>query len=1004
MPTLRPQAADRSFSNQHRLLGLVLTLLLFCSWRSAWSQELLVKHFDVEQGLPSSTVYRMLVDPYGFLWLATATGVHRYDGSRFEHIGAGSDLDHLVVHHIFATSPDTLWFAVTNGRLFRWDGQRLVEAVALRIRASNNIVDPRIVSLIDDRNGGVRFGYPAVMGAGRIDRHLRATWDTSMAPGTYVELAASGPMLYHSSKGRALADQQYPLHFISEDTAYTVPIGPLTLGGTSPRNFVLQRSDGLLMAVLGTRIVAFRNSGPYVFHASDRTILRLHFTADSHSIVVHEDGTAVVLDRDGQRTSLSLRTLHRWRISDVTSDHQGGLWISTLGGGLFYAPSFDCTRPLAIGELESGGITAMHVHPNGTTWLGTNLGECLVIGSDDERKFTWNLPLNGRLREIRAFLFDPYDQRMLASTPGGFVEFTAHTHRMLHPSDRNSWFGHALVMVGPDDALLLSSRGVARVGLVEGGESRWMRLGERFSGGMRGEGDTLWVWSQDGLRWCLEGEVHDYRPDEPLLRTPVLDRSVCGGAVWLATSRHGLLCLRNTSEPKVVDLGVTDVRATCLQPIGDSLLIVGSVQGLFRVDLRDPEGPVARIDRNWGLPSEIIRSIRFDGVRLRVLTEQGLISVAPGAFDRTPPAQPVRILSATLGDGRVLFNGMELQHDIDRITLRFCHLNYRDHGHQLFRYTVSGLSEAATETREPEVNLLGLPPGNYRFSVSGREPDGSWTEPQSLAWTIAPAIWQTWWFTALASVVGAMVFGLIAAWFFRLRTKRAELEEAVLTHHQEALLAQMDPHFIFNSLNSVQSFIARNESDRSLRYMGRFSKLMRGLLQAGREREITLQQEIDLLDQYCSLEALRFEPPFTFRIIANDLPKGVLLVPAYLIQPHVENAIRHGLWGLTARQGHLDVVFTNEDGELRCMVTDNGIGRAAAYALPRAANDRPEALKIQQERIEALNRLSRKGGIRVHVEDLIDVNGSPNGTRVHIAIPWRERPEPNTDDTDGNRN
>lgn len=934
----------------------------------------------------------MLFDQQGFLWLATATGVHRYDGSRFEHIGAGSDLDHLVVHHMFATGTDTLWFATISGRLFRWDGHRIQEAEALRQRSHATMVDPRVASLVSDGHGGIRFGYPSILGAGRADKHLNVQWDTANANGTHLEQTATGPLLYHQLVGQVHAGQTYPIHYRGTDTAYTVPDGPLTIGGISPRNFAIERVDGSILAACGNSLLAFDQTGCRVFHRSDRTIMRALFTPDGSCVVVHVDGSAVVLDADGHPSPLSLKGLQRWRISDVANDQQGGLWISTLGGGLYYAPSLDCTTPRALAELINNGITAMHVHADGTTWLGTNLGECLVIDSLDHPRHEWQLPFDGWLREIRAFHYDAFTATVLASSTVGLLQYEGERQRVIRPSDANSWYGHALLVRSRGNVHVLSSRGVVRSELTNGGASRWLRINERFSGGMLGGGDTLWLWSQEGLRWLLDDQMHDAYPDEPMLRTPVLDRAVANGAVWLATARHGLLRMTGGDRPEQIDLGVPDVRATCLQPLGDSLLFVGSARGLFRVDLRDADAPVARIDRNWGLPSEIIRSIGFDGQRLRVLTEQSLISIDPSAFDRTPPAQPVRILSATLGDGSILHDGMELHYDLDRVTVRFCHLNYRDHGHQLFRYTVHGLSEVPIETREPEVILLGLPPGNYRFAVSGREPDGTWTEPVTLSWSIAPAVWQTWWFAVLASAVGALAFGVLAAWFFQQRAQRAELEEQVITHHQEALLAQMDPHFIFNSLNSVQSFIARNDADRSMRYMGRFSALMRSLLHAGREREISVRQEIDLLEQYCSLEALRFDPPFAYSIIATDLPVATLLVPAYLIQPHVENAIRHGLWPLKDRSGRLIITFSHTAEGLLCTVEDNGIGRAAAQAQPTVPHARSEGLRIQQERIDALNRLSRKGGIKLRVEDLFDTNGAATGTCVRITIPWNERP------------
>ncbi|MBL7986183.1 MAG: hypothetical protein JNM91_14345, partial [Flavobacteriales bacterium] len=379
----------------------LLLLLLTFSAAAVRAQELLVKHFDVEQGLPSSTVYRMQVDSHGFLWLATATGVHRYDGSRFEHIGKGSDLDHLVVHHMFVTGVDTLWFAATNGRLFRWDGHRLEEAEALRTRALGTRMDTRIVSLVSDGNGGVRFGYPAMMGAGRLDAHLQVRWDTNGTPGMHVERTATGPLLSHYSTDQSALPNAYPLHYTGPDTAYTLPVGSPNAGNAGPRNFTLQRADGLILVGSGEQLLAFDHSGCRVFHSSDRTLLRAHFTPDAHCVVVYEDGTAAVLDTEGRALPLSLQALHRWRISDVANDRQGGLWISTLGGGLFYAPSLDCTRPIALNEPGIGVITAMQVHPDGTTWLGTNQGTCVVLDAQDRELHRWTLPPTGWLREIR---------------------------------------------------------------------------------------------------------------------------------------------------------------------------------------------------------------------------------------------------------------------------------------------------------------------------------------------------------------------------------------------------------------------------------------------------------------------------------------------------------------------------------------------------------------------------------------------------------------------------
>lgn len=208
----------------------------------------------------------------------------------------------------------------------------------------------------------------------------------------------------------------------------------------------------------------------------------------------------------------------------------------------------------------------------------------------------------------------------------------------------------------------------------------------------------------------------------------------------------------------------------------------------------------------------------------------------------------------------------------------------------------------------------------------------------------------------------------------------------------KALRAQMNPHFMYNALNSIQNFITSNHAESASKYLAKFAKLMRQSLDYSDLENISLEKEIEFLDNYLEInQKLRFEDRLTYEIIIDEeIEEDILGVPTMIIQPYVENAIEHGL--RTKQQGHIKIIFAlyDEDG-IMCIVEDNGIGRKKARMLklqdPKFQNHRSRGTAITEERLRILHQ-SEPNEVFVEIVDLIDAETSiPTGTQVKIKIP-----------------
>ncbi|MCF8403928.1 MAG: tetratricopeptide repeat protein [Bacteroidales bacterium] len=242
---------------------------------------------------------------------------------------------------------------------------------------------------------------------------------------------------------------------------------------------------------------------------------------------------------------------------------------------------------------------------------------------------------------------------------------------------------------------------------------------------------------------------------------------------------------------------------------------------------------------------------------------------------------------------------------------------------------------------------------------------------------------------SLVFIAGILGFLFFSRYKLKQKNYQSELEKKNLETEQRLLRAQMNPHFIFNSMNSIQSYISDNDSFTAMTYLSKFAQLMRYILENSRKSLISLEDEINTLQLYIELEKIRFKQTFDFKLeVDNGLHPASTYIPPMLIQPLVENAIKHGLRN-KGSLGLLELGFTRKNGVLSCTVRDNGIGRKMAGEInrDRDKNHKSVGMQVTLERLEALSEKYRqKAGMEI--QDLITNEGEASGTLVKINIPY----------------
>ena len=331
------------------------------------------------------------------------------------------------------------------------------------------------------------------------------------------------------------------------------------------------------------------------------------------------------------------------------------------------------------------------------------------------------------------------------------------------------------------------------------------------------------------------------------------------------------------------------------------------------------------------------------------------------------------------------------QHDI---TLTVSTTEFNHPNRLQYRYMLEGADKewSYSDFENRSITYRNLLPGTYLYKAAIKNSDGSWSDNElKLAIIIQPAFWQTSWFKFLCVVI---ILGLVYLFNHRRIKKIRSQEKQRLIHEKElieleakALRAQMNPHFIFNCLNSIKSLIQDDQKDKSVTYLTTFSKLIRTLFNNADKKEIPLYDEIETCKLYLQLEAMRFDAKFSYAVnVDEQVDLKSILVPALIIQPFIENAIWHGIVP-KGGGGNVSLSVLKNNSCVEIVIDDDGIGREASQQNKAASNigHQSKGVNLTQSRLELDNLLQQRQA-SLETIDKKDADGKTAGTKVIIKL------------------
>jgi len=490
-------------------------------------------------------------------------------------------------------------------------------------------------------------------------------------------------------------------------------------------------------------------------------------------------------------------------------------------------------------------------------------------------------------------------------------------------------------------------------------------------------------------------------PEAPVKSIKVISMTETpDGNIWLGTVNSGIHMIDPSGNPSYAGYfmshtGLTG--STVRDLITDNL---GKVWAITDKGLSSIDPQTGRIDNygpEYGL-NDLDEMAMLPSGEIVIDASHGIYRFNPGQVhtinhEIIPYIKAFRVFDSIVGYYPQLKGKkkIDLRYNQNFFSIEYGAINFFNPGETVYSYKLEGMDENWIRAGQRKyVSYTNLAGGVYIFRLRASDSQERYAET-SLALHVGTPYYKTIWFLSVIAML--IMITLYAVLRYRMQQIRKE-QEIRMTYDKminqlemKALRAQMNPHFLFNSLNSIRYYILKEDTDHAADYLTKFSKLLRLILKNSRQNLISLEEELKTLDIYVNFEQMRFGKSFEYLL---NIEKGVncdkIMIQPMTLQPFVENSIWHGLMPKEDGQRRLEVSLRVEGNILRIFIEDNGIGRDAARMMKQSADtgeSKSYGMKITHERFSMLQRIRGKKS-DFEVEDLFDEDQQPAGTRVTI--------------------
>ncbi len=996
---------------------IILWTIILIFFSVAYGQERYFPHYTTADGLPSNTVYKVVKDERGFLWLATSNGICRFDGHRFETFSLKGLVNDVEFIDIYIGKQGRIWFIPFSGDVLLFDGSRFRNGKSFFGTSFQSVQQ-----IYEDDFGNI---WVVKQRADIFRFHLASQKLIAIKGKAYtykniVNISAPNQIFIN--------DGDYCMELFSSKRLFSLPEG---FSKNRPRTIC--HVDSLKYIYPSNAAVCFYNAGkintvkvpelPY----KNTIFVNLH-----HKTVCFgtSDQGLFLFKMQGDKLSYVSNQLPGRSITYTASDNEGNIWIATYNDGLY------CMSPRAAYQISNIGI--YNTEPlsvgklNQELLVGLNRGNIEIVVDNIPRKsFDFEKsysvkPLTSRVKNIRIRpraawmsyenILYRYDGRAFKSYfINGNIKDIAFsdsliflaTHHGAYVSTENEladWEIKPPFTTSKYQYLLANHTDKRKIMLERSTAIAYDSYEKRL---WIGQTNGLMTFSRRKIEKTLKNGVFKSQISDTLpsvlqnfkYRITAL-ATLPDGSLVIGTTAAGIFFYNNRQLFNLsVEEGLSNNFVQSFFISEDKILWVNTINGLNKISIDNipqKKWHITIYNTSNGLATNIVNDVFVKHDSIWVATSGGVTFLKDISSSNKLPI-PVHITNVWADDSLIGITPRLSIESQDEVRFNFYAISRQWAGNLRYRFRLLGNMFGSyssynqwSTTDEHTAIFTKLLPGSYQFELEAISKErGLILGKTSLEFKVT----MPWYLNPIikGSLITSFCFALLTVlfmYYYRRERKARAFNEEFNELEKQAFRAQMNPHFIFNCLNAIQEFLTNNESEQAHRYLSQFAKLIRKSLDFTKRSTVFLTDEIDFLKLYIKLEQLRYLHPFRVEInIHSGVKANETEVPSLLLQPFVENAIRHGQLGRMREEGLLRIDFEYAEKYLYCTIDDNGVGLEFSQNSKTAIakEHTSQGLDIVKKRIKLINQLSDESH-SIDVFDKKNLNPTLRGTRVLMKL------------------
>lgn len=954
----------------------IFVCLLFLSRGICKAQNPYSVRYSIEEGLPTSNMYSVFEDQDGYLWLGTDVGVLRYDGYQFQHFNTDNGVADNEIFKVYQDSEGRIWFLSLNGKLSYYKDQEFHNGRNTPYLEELSHSGIAIDFYEDTDTGEIYFLY--------IDGYISVlSKDGTVSTRDYRKAARVFSIWEHENdmfvlSGDVIGSLDGEVSTPLKESVYTDAAYRYTIG-----------NDGVFYFSCKNQIFRYEHGDSYelILNIGDSEIIFITIIDDDFWVGTRK-GLYVVNEENRQHF------FAEDLVSGVIRDSQGNFWVSTLTNGVRYLPNILVRKHNP--KTSKWKVNSLHNEEQDQLWIGTEEGLYKKLILKDSAKVYVGDGLDSETKIKR-----------LRSVDGNIIAISKIIHTLGSSSIRNYPFSTNDILRTRDKVYFAGSNHTGAIDVSIFDETYSFpkeklaktiadnSLLKNRSNVLAQGGGKVYIGTSTGLHVVVNDRIERINSPGEELNTSILDLFYDDDTnqLLVATNSKGIIIIKEDSIVAQLNTlnGLNSNSCYAIKKYGDDSFFVGTNKGINLIDLSTENAVVKDYSEILNIQKEKVNDLELFSGHLFIASDTELLSFPVESVTEDNFAPKLQI-DQILVNGQPAADLLSLHHSMNNVSIRYTGISFSDFGQIDYEYRLNS-EKVWTTNKSRQIEFKTLPNGNYNLFLRARGNNGVYSPEKEVRFVIKPPFWKTTWFIlAVGMVVAMLIWYLVKR---RLRSvqmkfdlerkslqaeqERATLEKEMIELEQKALRMQMNPHFIFNALNTIKGYYSGGEIKDANTYISRFSKLLRMILESD-ERLVSLQKEITMLELYIELIQLRYKDVFQYEIdVEEEVNSEEIGIPPLLLQPIVENAVIHGL-APNKKEGVLQIRFTKKDGFLVCRVIDNGVG----YLNSKKSKDRDhqsKAMKITRERIDHLNKNKDPNNFTIIQKE------DPLGTQVDIIIP-----------------